>query len=60
MYPIDIVLEERCIIYILNLTNSGCKLHGDIIIPSVDNRSSTVGKILATSSVCQIQVSTND
>ena len=31
-YPIDVVLEKHCITYIWNLTNSGCKLHADIVI----------------------------
>ena len=29
-YPIDVVLEKRCIKCIWNLINSGCKLHADI------------------------------
>ena len=34
-YPIDVVLEKRCIKYIWNLINSGCKLHADIVILSI-------------------------
>ena len=36
-YPIDVVLEKRCIKYIWNLINSGCKLHADIVFLSMDN-----------------------
>ena len=36
-YPIDVVLEKRCIKYIWNLINSGCKLHADIVILLMDN-----------------------
>ena len=41
-YPIDVVLEKRCIKYIWNLINSGCKLHADIVILSMDNMYSTI------------------
>ena len=36
-YSIDVVLGKRCIKYIWNLINSGCKLHADIVILSMDN-----------------------
>ena len=31
-YPIDVVLEKRCIKYIWILINSGCTLHADTVI----------------------------
>ena len=43
-YPIDVVLEKRCIKYIWNLINSGCKLHADIVFLSMDNMYSTIGE----------------
>ena len=43
-YPIDIVLEKRCIKYIWKLINSGCKLHADIGIISMDIMYSTIGE----------------
>ena len=43
-YPIDVVLEKRYIKYIWNLMNSGCKLHADIVILSMDNIYSTISE----------------
>ena len=43
-YPIDVVLEKRSIKYGWNLINSGCELHADILILSMDNLYSTIGE----------------
>ena len=43
-YPIDVVLQKRCIKYIWNLINSGCKLHADIVLLSMDNMYSTIAE----------------
>ena len=43
-YLIDVVREKRCIKYIWNLINSGCKLHAYIVILSMDNMYSTIGE----------------
>ena len=43
-YPIDVVLEKRCLKYIWNLINSRYKLHADIVILSMDNMYLTIGE----------------
>ena len=58
-YPIDVVLEKRCIKYIWNLINSGCKLHADIVILSMDNTYSTIGENMRYF-IYQYNFSTND
>ena len=58
-YPIDVVLEKRCIKCIWNLINSGCKLHADIVILSMDNMYSTIGENMRYF-IYQYNFSTND
>ena len=55
----DVVLKKRCIKYIWNLINSGCKLHSDIVILSMDNMYSTIGENMRYS-MYNYKFNTND